>query len=264
MIDAHTHASLNWTPEGAEECFKITGVDRIVLAASPLDHWGTDLNEGCARFVAAFPDKAVGLIGIHPPNVDESLRDIEKYHAKGFVGVKLMPTSGFYPDDEGHRKVFEEVNARKMIVLTHCGWCSAGRKARDLPQCTLYSHPYHLEPLIRVFPDTDFIMAHGGGRTMFQAAFDLVHYHENAWLDTCPGNGTWVLQHAGAWLNHLDWGRVLFGTDTSYGSAESAAYFPDTRGFVRAALRNAGYADREEDVFHNNAERLLDKHGAGA
>jgi hypothetical protein len=60
----------------SERDFFGTGVDRILLAASPLDQWGSDLNEGCARLIERFPEKAVGLIGIHPPDVDQSLRDI--------------------------------------------------------------------------------------------------------------------------------------------------------------------------------------------
>ena len=261
IIDTHTHAIAGWTEDAVEECFAVTGVDKILLAATPIDHWHVEMNEGCARFLERFPDKAVGLIGIHPPDVEGSLRDIEKYHKNGFVGVKLMPTSGYYPDDEKHRRVFEEVNARKMILLSHCGWCSRGAKPRDLPQCTLYSHPYHLEPLIRIYPETDFIFAHGGGRTMFQAAFDLVHYHENAWVDTCPGQGTWILQHAGAWLNLLNWDRVLFGTDTTYGVVEGASYFHKTKHFVEISLVKAGFEDRQEDVFGGNAARLLRKHG---
>ena len=55
-----------------------------------MDHWGTDLNPGCARLVERFPEKAVGLIGIHPPDIDQSLRDIDTYHRKGFIGIKLI------------------------------------------------------------------------------------------------------------------------------------------------------------------------------
>jgi predicted TIM-barrel fold metal-dependent hydrolase len=260
-IDTHTHAWIGWKEEEVREQFQMTGVDRIILAAAPLDHWGTDLNEGCARFIERFPDRAVGLIGIHPPDVEQSLRAVDTYHRKGFAGVKLMPTAGYYPDEERFRRIFEEVNARGMIVLTHCGWCSKGVKAQDLPQCTLYSHPYHIEPLIRQFPNTDFIFAHGGGRTSFQAAFELVSYHENAWVDTCPGQGTWVLQFAGHWLNMLKWDRVLFGTDTCYGLAPSVSQFRTTEGFVQRLLQQSGFSEHVEAVMHGNAERLLHKHG---
>ena len=260
-IDTHTHAWIGWKEEDVREQFRTTGADRVILAAAMLNHWGTDLNEGCARLIERFPDKAVGLIGIHPPDVDQSLRDIETYHRKGFVGIKLMPTSGYYPNEDRFRKIFEEVNARKMIVLTHCGWCSKGVKDRDLPQCTLYSHPYYFEPLIRIFPDTDFIFAHGGGRTMFQAAFDLECYHENVWIDTCPGHGTWVLQFAGHWLNVLKWDRILFGTDTCYGHPTSASHYKSTEALVRRLLLQSGMADRIDAVMGGNADRLLRKHG---
>ncbi len=261
VIDTHTHAAQGWNEADVREHFQATGVAKVLLSAAPMDFWGSDLNEGCARLIELFPDKAVGLIGIHPPQIDQSLRDIDQYHRKGFIGVKLMPTTGYYPDDERYRKVFEEVNARRMIVLSHCGWCAPGLNRPDLPQCTLYSHPYHLEPLIRIFPETDFIMAHGGGRTTFQEAFELVQYHENAWLDTCPGHGTWILQNAGAWLNVLNWSRVLFGTDTCYGRRGSFANFKKVEEFVRLCLPYAGFPQHVEAVMGVNGARLLKKHG---
>ena len=261
LIDTHTHAWIGWKEEDVREQFKFTGVDRALLAASPLDHWGSDLNEGCARFVELFPDKASGLIGIHPPDVEKSLHDIDVYHRKGFIGVKLMPTSGYYPHEDRFRRIFEEINARKMIVLTHCGWCSKGNKTPDLPQCTLYSNPYYFEPLIRLFPDTDFIFAHGGGRTMFQAAFELERYHENVWIDTCPGHGPWVLQYAGHWLNVLMWDRILFGTDSCYGYDASVGQFKSTEALVRRLLLQSGMSERIDGVMGGNARRLLQKHG---
>lgn len=261
LIDVHTHGAIGWKSEDVKRCLEIGGADHILLAATPLDLWDVAMNEDCDRMVREFPDRVHGLIGIHPPDVDESLRRIDRYHGKGFVGVKLMPNLGYYPDDERHRRVFEEVNARKMIVLSHCGWCARTRP-KDLPQCTLFSHPYHMEPLIRIFPDTDFIFAHGGGRTMFQAAFELVNYHENAWVDTCPGQGTWVLQHAGAWLAWLNWGRVLYGTDATYGNVDSTTVAKNTtEPYVRQALKLTGFGDRTDAVMGENAARLLRKHG---
>ncbi|MHC4871515.1 MAG: amidohydrolase family protein [Planctomycetota bacterium] len=270
LIDTHTHITPGTTKEKMEECFEFTGADRILALAAAeeyRDYWLSDANDGVLNVMKMMPEKVSGLIGIHPPNVDESLKAIDKYHKEGFVGIKLMPTVGYYPDDEKHRKVFEEINARKMIVLSHCGWAGPttwGEKMdSDIAQCTLCSHPYHLEPLIRIFTDTDFIMAHGGGRTMYQAAFELNMYHENAWLDFCPGNGTWILQNGGReWFNILNWDRVLFGTDSLYGHPLSIEQFPKTKHFTECSLRNLGYIDHAGKMFGLNAERLLKKHGA--
>jgi predicted TIM-barrel fold metal-dependent hydrolase len=238
------------------------GTERVLLAAAPLDHWGTDLTEKCAEILERFPEKVSGLIGIHPPDIDQSLREIDRWHRKGFLGVKLMPTAGYFPNEERFLPMFEEINSRKMIVLTHCGWCSPGVKEKDLPQCTLYSHPYNFEPLIRIFPETDFIFAHGGGRTMFQAAFDLVCYHQNAWVDTCPGHGTWVLEFAERhWLDVLKWERVLFGTDTCFGADNAVGRFREIDAKVRRLLKQSGNEDKAPGVMGLNARRLLERHG---
>ena len=115
---------------------------------------------------------------------------------------------------------------------------------------------------MRIFKDTDFILAHAGGRTAYQAAFDLIRNHTNAWTDTCPGNGSWVLKFAPKeWLGVLNWDRLLFGTDTIYGDQPSAVHYRERETVIREAIANAGYGERYADVQSHNAERLLKQHG---
>lgn len=263
IIDTHTHMLRECTADALRESLALTGVDRILLASLPPPRHQSGLasNEDAARIRDLFPDRVAALIGIYPPHVDESLREIDRYHKRGFVGVKIMPNDGYLPDDERHLRVFEEINARKMIVLSHCGRCAPAGNP-DIPQCTLNSHPYRFEPLIRVFTDTDFIFAHAGGRTMYEAAFDLVRHHENAWTDTCPGNGTWVLKFAPReWLDVLNWDRLLFGTDTVYGDRASALHYAERETVIREAIEKAGFGARYAAVQCHNASSLLRKHG---
>lgn len=262
IIDTHTHLSAKWNMEAVERTIKVTGLEKILVAASPLGYWSSALTEPVAQCLEKFPDRLCGLIGIHPPDVEKSLQDIDAYHKKGFIGIKLMPTVGYYADDEKYRKVFEETNARKMICLTHCGWCAPTRAlGHDMPQSTKYSHPYHFEPLIRIFPDIDFIFAHGGGRTMYPAAWELVSYHENAWVDTCGGQGPWALQHGGPLLALLNWDRVLYGTDLLVGDDGSTDYWVEHQSSIPDILRYLDLADKTQAVMHDNARRLLEKHG---
>lgn len=261
IIDTHTHPLAGWKAKEADASIQNCGFEKAIAAASPLDHWGSALNKETSRLVDRHPTKLVGLVGIHPPDVEQSLRDIETYGKKGFKGIKLMPTAGYYPDDERFRKIFEEVNARKWMVLMHCGWCSKGVKEKDLPQSTRFSDPYHVEPLIRIFPDTDFILAHGGGRVFYPRAWELVSYHENVYVDTCPGQGPWALQNGVAWLGLLNWKRVLFGTDTLIGHPHSSQGFPQTVALIKGILRNIGCAEHTDAVMRDNAKRLLQKHG---
>ncbi len=263
IIDVHTHAIPGWTPEGVKKSFEITGIDQAFLLAMGIDHYRGEGNDSCLKMMELFPGRFHGFIGIHPPDVDESLRRLDFYCRKGFIGVKLMPPSGFYPDDERHRRVFEEINARKLIVLSHCGWCSKGRDPEhDLPQSTKYSHPHNFEPLIRIFQDTDFIFAHGGGRTAYQAAFELVRYHENAWIDFTPGQGTWILKYAAPeWVEVLDWDRALFGTDTAFGCEDTDARFANRLQVVKDAMHAQGLDNKLDAMLSGNAIRLLKKHG---
>lgn len=264
MIDTHTHAAPGWTREGVTRELGICGMSKALVAALPLNHWGGELTPGVARLVAEFPDRLAGLIGIHPPDVEGSLRQIREYGDKGFVGIKLMPTTGYYPDEERFRPIFEEVNRRKWMVLTHCGWCSKGAVVPDLPQSTRFTDPYHVEPLARIFPDTDFILAHAGGRIFFPRAAELTHYHENVYIDTCPGQGTWALKHEDEWLCILNWKNVLFGTDTAFGRPGSAEHYAARLTVLKDILVDKGYGEKMDAVLHDNAARLLRKRGIGA
>ncbi len=261
MIDLHTHAVPGWTRDGVARELAVCGMDRALVAALPLDHWGCELTPGVARLVAEHPDRLSGLIGIHPPDVEGSLRLISDYGNKGFIGIKLMPTTGYYPDEERFRPIFEEVNRRGWMVLTHCGWCSKGVKRPDLPQSTRFTDPYHIEPLARLFPDTDFILAHAGGRVFFPRATELTHYHENIFIDTCPGQGTWSLKHEDEWLCLLNWKNVLFGTDTAFGQPGSAEHYEARLTVLKDILADKGYLEKTDDVLHHNAARLLRKRG---
>jgi predicted TIM-barrel fold metal-dependent hydrolase len=261
VIDVHLHARAGWDREEVARELAALPFERGLLLAAPIDHWGSDLNEGCARLVAEFPDRLIGMVGVHPPDLDGSLRAIEEYGRRGFVGVKLMPTSGYYPDDERHRKVFEEIDGRGWMVLSHCGWCSRGVKERDLPQSTGYADPYHIEPLARTFTATDFILAHGGGMATFPRAWELNHYMENVYIDSCPGHGPWTLEHGTPWLDAINWDRVLFGTDLLLGDPESAAGYAARIERIRGVIEKIGFGDRLDSVLHGNAARLLEKRG---
>lgn len=262
MIDTHIHGLLGWKKEDIAECIKICKWDKVVLSAIPIDQWACELNDGCAKIIENFPDKIKGLIGINPPDLDESLRRIEKYDKKGFIGIKLMPTSGYYPDDEKFLRIFEEVNARKWITMMHCGWCSKGCREKDLPQSTRFTDPYHIEPLARIFKDIDFILAHGGGRTYFQRAWELTQYHENVYVDTCGGQGPWVFRNGGVWLDILNWKNVLFGTDFRIGSVSDAVNYHQKIELMENIFRETGHSDKEDAVFNGNAARLLKKHNS--
>lgn len=262
MIDTHTHLAPGWTRDGVRRELGICGLDKALVAALPLDHWGGELTPGVARLLEEIPDRFAGLLGIHPPDVEGSLRQIAEYgDHPGIVGIKLMPTVGYYPDEERFRPIFEEVNRRGWLVLQHCGWCSKGVKVPDLPQSTRFTDPYHVEPLARIFPETDFILAHGGGRIFFPRAAELTNYHQNVYIDTCPGQGTWALKHEEEWLCLLRWTNVLFGTDMAFGKPGAAEHYAERLTVLKDILVDKGHGDKMEAVLHGNAARVLAKRG---
>ena len=140
MIDTHVHAAPGWIRDVVARELDSCKLDKALVAATPLDHWRAAMAEEVLPLLDAFPGRLLGAIGIHPPDIEESLNRIKTYgEHKAFVGVKLMPTVGYYPDEERFRPIFDEIARRKWIVMSHCGWCSKGVKPVDLPQSTRFT-----------------------------------------------------------------------------------------------------------------------------
>jgi predicted TIM-barrel fold metal-dependent hydrolase len=197
------------------------------------------------------PRRFVGGVFADPREGEAAIEEIRRYHGEGFRIVKLFPNVGYWPDDDALRGFFDAVAEREMAVLSHCGWLSP-REGCDY--ASYYAHPGRFEKLIRIYPRTVFIMAHMGGIAGFLEAVMLTTRTPNTYVDCSPGQGLWVLEHAGAMAGSIPPERLLWGAD-SY-------RYDELIGRYRAALEALGFAERLDDIFYANARRLLEALGA--
>ena len=73
----------------------------------------------------------------------------------GLRGLKLHPTTGFYPDDPVCRPFYEKALALDVPVMFHTGTQPAPLKAK-------YARPTYVDSVAADFPDLKIIMAHVG------------------------------------------------------------------------------------------------------
>jgi predicted TIM-barrel fold metal-dependent hydrolase len=251
IIDAHNHV---WGGDlGATKIIDTMDACRIettvVLGTNLMPIVGN--NEFILRAVQKHPRRLVGGVFVDPREGAKAIDTVRHYHAEGVRIVKLFPNYGYFPDDPGLRPFWDAVAELKMAVLSHCGWLAAGP---GVAVASYYSHPGRFEKVIRLYPDTIFIMAHMGGIAGFLETVMLTTRTPNTYVDTAPGQGLWVLETTGAIAASIPPGRLLWGADST-----------DQRGLIpryRKALVKLGFGPHLEKIYYSNARGLLEKIGA--
>jgi len=224
-------------------------IERNLLLGLPAGSRGD--NASVLQAVRQHPDRLVGGAYADPREGQAAIDEITHYHAEGFRVVKLFPNYGYYPDDEAVRPFFDAVAELGMAVLSHCGWL-APKPGRDY--ASYYAHPGRFEKLIRIYPDTVFIMAHMGGIAGFLESVMLTTRTPNTYVDCSPGQGMWVLEAAGPMAATIPPDKLMWGCD-SYDYENLIPRY-------HRALTAVGFGPHLQSIFHDNAQGLLEKIGA--
>jgi predicted TIM-barrel fold metal-dependent hydrolase len=242
IIDVHNHLDPACDPSEFIGSMDGAGIEITLIMGTPLRG-----NEHVLHAVRKHPDRLVGGVYADPRQIVKAIDTIKHYHAEGIRVVKLFPNFGYYPDDDAVRPFFDIVAELGMAVLSHCGWLwpKAGVTA------AYYSHPGRFEKVVRTYPQTIFIMAHMGGIAGFLETAMLTTRTPNTYVDCSPGQGTWVMQHAGSMVAGIPPQKLLWGSDMQ----------PLTNCIERdrKLLENIGFGPHLEEIFHSNARGILEK-----
>ena len=249
LIDVHNHGRADSDGSDLVELMDAHNIERAVILGTSYE--GGNCNANILRAVRAHPDRLVGGVFADPRDGQKAIDEIRRYHDEGFRIVKLFPNHGYYPDDEALRGFFDAVAELGMAVLSHCGWL-APKAGADY--ASYYSHPGRFEKLIRIYPDTIFIMAHMGGIAGFLETVMLTTRTPNTYVDCSPGQGLWALEAAGPIIATVPPGKLMWGCD-SY----------DFEGLLpryHRALQAIGFGPHFQKIFYDNARGILEKIGA--
>ena len=253
VIDIHTHLPNN-DPQMDEYVQQMDAFDvraALVLGVPKRPALAMRQNDDVLRAVEKHPGRLYGGMYIDLMNpIDDCIKEIEKYHAAGFVCVKLFPHFGYDPNDEKFEPVWKTIESLGLFVLTHCGWLLPFEDDTRLQSIT--SSPFHFEVPARRHPKINFIFAHFGGGATYLETVVLTMRLKNCFGDVTPGWGKWVFEQRMPGLATLDFKQVMYGTDNmgaNYG--RDIQWWADT-------LRDMGRSDQDlENFFYNNAARIL-------
>ncbi len=199
------------------EMLKIAKADMAVVlpidfnlveqARIDIHEYNTWVFESCAPY----PDKIIPFVGVDPQRGDAALKLLDHFTAKYDArGVKLYPSTGWYPHEERVNAFYERVSDLGLTVITHAGaaWGSLEEK---------YSEPRFWTGVLERYPDTNIVLAHLGGRWRHQV-FELCKEYSNCYTD-CSALQGWLPSDPDTALSRLEEvgekipNKVSFGSD---------------------------------------------------
>ena len=233
---------------------------RICLIAS--SH-GDELSVATA--VSAYPERFYGYFLLDPTQPDAAERAEEAANTRHLHGVCLFPamhSCGI--GDPRALRIIEIASDQELVVFVHCGALSIGvrQKLGLASQFDMrFSNPLDLHAVALRFPRVHFVVPHFGAG-LFREALMLADLCPNVYLDTSSSN-RWmtyegldlrtVFQRA---IKIAGWGRLLFGTDSSFfPRGWNAAVFEQQA----TALYELGYDEQQvAGIFGGNLGRILE------
>lgn len=254
IVDIHNHLRPTEDPEKFIALMDEHNVEAALVMGSPLV--GEEGNRHLVKVCRKYAHRLVGGAYYDPREGKKATKALKHYSAEGLPVVKLFPNFGYFPDDETLRPFWDVVAELKMGVLSHCGWLGgSGEHVSREPWASYYSHPGRFEKVIRLYPDTIFIMAHMGGIAGVLESVMLSTRTANTFIDCSPGQGLWALEKGGTIAGSIPPGKLVWGAD----SKDYAGLIPR----YKAALEKLGYGPHLEKVFRANGRGILEKLGFG-
>jgi len=135
-----------------------------------------------------------------PGYLEEALRFLDQ---PKFLGVKLHPLlDGYHPNDPIVHPLLEEVAARSLPVLVHCGH-------------PIFTLPWSIEELARSFPQVPIVLGHmGHGNIVYiNASIDVAERNPRVYLETSGMPMHTKIREA---VRRAGSDRVLYGSDAPF------------------------------------------------
>ncbi len=169
------------------------------------------------RMYAGFTEKHKGrlfsYLGVDPRRrgaLELFRKGVEEW---GMIGLKLHPTTGFYPHDLVCYPLYEAAREMGVPVLIHSG-------TEPAPLKPMFSQPRYMDAVAADFPDLKLIIAHCG-HGWWAEAIDLAVSKPNLYVDFSgweaeyAGNPDYLYRPLRTAIDMLGPWRVMFGTDGS-------------------------------------------------
>ncbi len=249
----------------------IAGMDRAGVDVSvvfPVD-WGLALGEGkvpieevnrlYGEMARRHPGRLIPFVAVDPrrPTAVEILeKGVEEW---GMKGLKLHPSSGYYPNDESCFAIYRKAVELDVPVITHTGNILPPLRSK-------FTRPVYLDDVLIDFPELKLICAHMGFGWWEELSFlgwrrSNLYVDISGWQRLVGNDYDTFCRALRGMLNRVGPQNVMYGTD---GPTVSRDY-PDgewielIRKLPKAAPPGISFTPQEvEGILGENAKRLLD------
>ncbi len=218
IIDTHTHWGMCWEDrDGSDPTEWLKTLDRHgVDKAALMGHRGLTRNADIRRsndIVKEAADRSGGrlvpLATVHPDFGSESVQELVRcITVLGMHGLKLHPwLQGFSLASPAMHDLARECGRLGVPVIFHDG-------------TPCYSMPEQVGGLALRFPETTFVMAHGGLLELWRSAMSFAVRCSNVYITLCGQHHTAIREI----VAKVDEDRILWGTDYGFGWSDPIGY----------------------------------------
>ncbi len=228
------------------------GVERagiINYVAPDVIGFPNEVNDWCARYCAAAPDRLIAFGSVHPRYVADAGAEVDHLARIGIRGLKVHPSHqefspNAYRDGFGPlAAMYERAQANGLPIMIHTG-TSIFPGARNL-----HAHPMLADDVCVDYPHLVVILAHGGRPLWMNDAFFLVRRHKNMYMDISGIPPQKLLEYFPRIEDIAD--KVLWGTDWP------GPGVPDVRGNIEKFMALPIAEPARRKILYENAARLF-------
>lgn len=228
------------------------GVERAGLinyVAPEVIGFRPEVNDWCAKYCSAAPDRLIAFGSVHPLHVPDAGAEVDRLARIGIRGLKVHPSHqvfspNAYRDGFGPlAAVYERAQANHLPVMIHTG-TSIFPGARNV-----HAQPMLADDVSVDYPDLVVILAHGGRPLWMNEAFFLVRRHPNMYMDISGIPPQKLLEYFPRIEDIAD--KVLWGTDWP------GPGVPDVRGNIDKFLALPIAEPARRKILYDNAARLF-------
>jgi hypothetical protein len=171
-----------------------------------------EVNKLYADVAAKYPDRLIAFFGIDPrrPRAHKLFEIAVKEW--GMKGLKLLPPTGFYPNDKEAYPLYAKAEELGVPALIHTG-------PETIPLFSKYGHPIYLDEVCNSFPDLKIVAAHAG-YCWWEELVELASNKSNLYIDlaawqtrTRRRKDIEFYRTLRTILDRIGARRVLFGSD---------------------------------------------------
>lgn len=172
----------------------------------------TELNRIYAEIAEKYGNRLIAFVGVDPRR-EEAVKLLETgVREWGMRGLKLLPASGFYPNDENCYKLYAKADELGIPVLVHTG-------PETIPLYSKYCYPIYLDEVANDFPGLILILAHAGF-CWWPEALDIAGTKPNVYIDLAGWQPKTIRRPIDEFyiplrtiLDTIGPSRILFGSD---------------------------------------------------